>query len=389
MQSLSGRSNSQTLFFAAAGFFVGVVAWSGHLYTLLALLLLPVLLPLAIARTHFFALVVAYHAGATWTLLPGSHVFYGTAFRPLDTLLLWLATISILTLPWLLIRLLPPARLAWTLPLVLVVASLLPTGIESPLTVAGVLFPGLGWLGLILTLAIYGTMTRKPLRSLGFAVCLFAVCHLVFHGHPQAPPTWTGIDTRFGGTGFMASNGMASYRDALAIQSLALESPATVTVFPETVVKSWNSATDLFWQPTFHELETRGRTVIVGAEESGISRRTYFNVLIVRGAQTDIFRQRVPIPFAMWNPFNNTGVPLNLSGPSTITIGATRVAPIICYEQLLALPILTAMTKHPALILGVANDYWARDTSIPRIQAASLSAWSRLFWVPTISAVNQ
>jgi apolipoprotein N-acyltransferase len=91
----------------------------------------------------------------------------------------------------------------------------------------------------------------------------------------------------------------------------------------------------------------------------------------------------------MWHPFDDLGVPLNISGPSTITINATRVAPIICYEQLLAFPVLDAMRSHPALILGVANDYWARDTTIPQLQSSSLIAWSRLFWIPVVTAVNQ
>jgi Carbon-nitrogen hydrolase len=60
----------------------------------------------------------------------------------------------------------------------------------------------------------------------------------------------------------------------------------------------------------------------------------------------------------------------------------------VCYEQLLVFPLLVSMAHDPDLIVGVANDWWARDTNIPAIQGQALKAWGRLFRLPVISAVN-
>jgi hypothetical protein len=43
----------------------------------------------------------------------------------------------------------------------------------------------------------------------------------------------------------------------------------------------------------------------------------------------------------------------------------------------------------PTLIVGMANQYWVRDTSIPATQRASLVAWSRLFTLPLLIAENK
>ena len=43
----------------------------------------------------------------------------------------------------------------------------------------------------------------------------------------------------------------------------------------------------------------------------------------------------------------------------------------------------------PDVLLGIANDYWAAGTHIPEIQDAAITAWSRLFWVPLVTATNR
>jgi hypothetical protein len=44
---------------------------------------------------------------------------------------------------------------------------------------------------------------------------------------------------------------------------------------------------------------------------------------------------------------------------------------------------------RPTVLIGMANDFWARDTNFDRIQAATLQSWSRLFNTPVVSAVNR
>jgi apolipoprotein N-acyltransferase len=164
---------------------------------------------------------------------------------------------------------------------------------------------------------------------------------------------------------------------------------ANVVVFPETSVHRWNSSTDLFWGPQLRLLQKRGKTLLIGADVSIPGGTAYNNVVIIRGdAATGQFQQRVPLPVAMWKPGAPDSVPLNLNGPGTLQVGHERAAILVCYEQLLVWPVLTSMIERPTVLVGLANDYWAKDTIIPAIQHSCLEAWARLFDIPLVKAVN-
>lgn len=392
MLSLSGRS--RTALFVLMGFAVGAAAWSGQLWTLALLLFLPVVLHYGTttqtpARDNAAA-ILAYHAGSTWTLLPGARLFFGNTFRPLDTLALWIAVILVLSVPWLLVRFFRAERVWWGLVLAMAVASVLPTGIANPITAAGVLFPGTAWAGLLLTFILFGAIAARPRQALFTGLCCAAFCNVIYRGMPRIPVQYEAVNTNYGGSGLRGTAPLKEFANARDIQHRALASQAKVIVFPETVIHRWNDATDMFWQNTFDELEKQGKTVFVGAEKSiPTNRHQYLNVIEVRGAQRAEYRQRIPLPYAMWRPLSHDGVPLYFFGPSVVNIDGHDVAPLICYEQLLIEPVLKAMVQRPQILVGLANDYWARGTSIPAIQRSALSAWSRLFWIPSVSAVNQ
>jgi hypothetical protein len=91
----------------------------------------------------------------------------------------------------------------------------------------------------------------------------------------------------------------------------------------------------------------------------------------------------------MWRPWDNIGVPIHYFGPSILSVGPSRAAPIICYEQLLVAPILISVEHRPEVIVAIANDYWTKGTYIAEIQQSAIEAWSRLFWIPVVSATNR
>ena len=112
------------------------------------------------------------------------------------------------------------------------------------------------------------------------------------------------------------------------------------------------------------------------------------NTMLIVGAESTTFYQRVPVPIGMWRPFNRTSVPLRLNGPGILAIDNQRVAVLICYEQMLTFPILASMLKHPTVIVGISNTFWVDSTTIPRYQASALRGWAKLFRLPYFSAVN-
>ena len=112
------------------------------------------------------------------------------------------------------------------------------------------------------------------------------------------------------------------------------------------------------------------------------------NTLLIMGAETRTFYQRVPVPIAMWRPFRRGSVPLRLGSPGVLTIDHQRAAVLICYEQMLTYPILASMLQNPTLIVGISNTFWVDRSTIRRYQRNALRAWAKLFGLAYLSAIN-
>jgi apolipoprotein N-acyltransferase len=106
-----------------------------------------------------------------------------------------------------------------------------------------------------------------------------------------------------------------------------------------------------------------------------------------------LYRERMPVPGSMWQPWlpligNSRGAQAAFFGNPIVSVGGQRVAPLICYEQLIIWPVLQSMLHDPDLITAVGNDWWTKGTSIIGIQRASTEAWARLFDKPLIMSFN-
>ena len=374
-----------------SGSAIGALAWSGHLAAVPISLLIFLVLGFQQTRTRALALMVSYYAGATWQLIPAAAAFFGHHASAVHGILLWVGTSLLLGLAWFPLWSQKRDTRLYTIPMAICLVAVPPfglIGVASPLTAAGILFPGMAWFGLLLTLLICGLLASYPIWSL-VATIIFSLPAQLLYRAPEPPSDWQAVSTRFGGVGLDTPNPVAEYAVAQSIQQTALSSPARVIIFPETVVSNWNKATDAFWGRTLDRLTREGKTILVGANVSDEDTPHYFNAIVIRGLhrQRD-FLQRIPIPIAMWAPYSERGVPLRLDGAGTLDIAGRRAAVLICYEHLLVWPVITSFAQHPTILVGIANDYWARETTIAAIQYVSLTGWARLFHVPMLLAEN-
>ncbi|MGI9075483.1 MAG: hypothetical protein ACR2JB_30110 [Bryobacteraceae bacterium] len=411
---------------------VGVAVSTGHPVGIAAAIVMP---PLAMGQqTHLgtYESAFCYYAGASWPVIPAVRNFFGPSASVFEGIIAWLTAAALLAAVWPLAWTKRQNQLVWRVPLVLLATVVPPLGLigwASPITAAGLLFPGTAWFGLFAVVLLCAGLCIKAWTSYTalVAVILGIFAHLNYPD-PLPPFGWESLNTHFGAIAHGPTDLIREYTVAQSIQNRARSSRARVLVFPEMVVPRWTAATDLFWQQTLARLSASGKTILVGAglpdtsqlhksspslasydfgaaaaalrgarlpirihiedTDSGDS-DPYRNAIVIRGKQTAIFAQRVPVPFGMWHPFGVGGVPLNISGPGVIGIANQRAAILICYEQLLTWPVLVSMLDHPTILLAVANDYWVERTAIPRYQATVARAWGRLFGIPVISAVNR
>jgi apolipoprotein N-acyltransferase len=95
----------------------------------------------------------------------------------------------------------------------------------------------------------------------------------------------------------------------------------------------------------------------------------------------------------MWQPWSRWvgqggSARADFFGNPVVEVAGVRIAPLICYEQLILWPFLQSMLHSPEVIVAVGNGWWAESTSLVAIQRASSIAWARLFDLPVVMAFN-
>jgi predicted amidohydrolase len=384
-----------------------------------AFLLLPAFTFRQPSRRICYAEATGYYAGGLWPLAVGAKNFFGPDVSVVEAIAFWTVCAALLALPYALLWTDKTRLMLWRAPAAFLIGIIPPLGLigfASPLTASGFLFPAWSWSGFALSLAGCGLIVAYPKVGFLSLAVMALVANILHPGDRQPPSAWQAMDTHLGAISHGPLSPLREYLAAQEIQALAVASPARIVVFPESVVPRWTMSTDLFWKPTIDTLRQNGKVVVIGAlipESPPFSNtdihaaidllRTahagqpiprqaepyfYRNVAIIRGTQSGIFFQRVPVPVSVWKPFSRGGAPLHLGGPAVLELGGERAALLICYEQVIPWTVLTAALARPTLFVAMSNDHWATGTPIPQWQALCLRAWSRLFSVPYMLAVN-
>jgi apolipoprotein N-acyltransferase len=419
----------------SSGYPLGIIAAAG----------MPIACLTPATRKAAFECALGYYAAALWPMVPGLDRY--TGHSTLIPIALWVFTAILLSVPWTIAWTYDRLHCLWRAPLALLATIVPPLGVigvASPLTAAGYLFPRAGWAGLAAVALLPGILVSIPALGLrrrcivlclvvGFCVGLAIRGRIFPLSDPEPPTGWVAINTHFGDV----SQPFRDFFAAQFIQQKAAETSARILIFPESVVPRWSEATEAFWRQSLDRCRSRGQILAIGAglpaqtgtgqnaseklsdltsydfgaaiatlkgtdtlwsramNRSGVSNdqmkprsEPTDNTLLIVGAESATFYQRVPVPVGMWQPFSRISTPLRLTAPGVLTFDHQRAAVLICYEQMLTFPILASILQHPTVIVGIANTFWVGGTSIPRYQATALRSWAKLFDLPYFLAVN-
>lgn len=387
-------------------------------------------------KKRAFVAALGYYLAAIWPMVIGLERYLGRSVTFLTLAAIWISGAIVLSIPWMLAATANRREYIWRAPLALAATVIPPLGIiglASPLTAAGFLFPGTGWVGLATVGLMPGIILASnalTIRQRCIAWCVIvSLCvglatgpRLLGSRNTEPPRGWVAVNTHLGDV----SQPFQDFVAAQFIQDTAAKTPARVVIFPESVVPRWSAATEAFWLQSLDRSRLHGQILAFGA---GLPRRGQDNIatlkdlgrydfaaaidalksmdaspvhltlgepapepidnaVVVAGAESAMYYQRVPVPIGMWHPFRRTSVPLRLSAPGILDIDHQRAAVLICYEQMLTFPMLASMLQHPTVIVGISNTFWVAGTSIPRYQANAVRAWARLFRLPYLLAVN-
>ncbi|ABC93023.1 conjugal transfer protein B (plasmid) [Rhizobium etli CFN 42] len=368
----------------------GTVGWSGHVLLLPVALAFPVLWALARARWTAAVISAVYFLTASRGLPQGAATFYSSDLWP--GLLLWLCAsagfVIVHTVLWTKRTGARPRRYL----LAAVLMAVPPFGIAGwahPITAAGVLFPGWGWWGLAAaTAGLMGLVTRMW-PAVAFVLASFWIWSAATWDEPNPPESWQGIDLEMGASlGRDAS--IERHRDLIATVTDRASGGARSIVLPESSLGFWTPTVKRLW---VRALQATDATVIAGA--AVVDAGGYDNVLIAISGDAArlLYRERMPVPGSMWQPWRpllgaSGGARAHFFSNPVVTVAGGRIAPLICYEQLIVWPVLQSMLQEPDILVAVGNGWWTKGTSIVAIQRASTQAWARLFDKSVVFSFN-
>lgn len=263
------------------------------------------------------------------------------------------------------------------------------TGWAHPLTAAGVLFPGWGWWGILITTAGLAMMTSRYWPAVAIVLGGFWLWSAAAWTTQNLPEGWKGIDLELRQR--LGRDGSLQYhRDLIATVRAAAGEKTRFVVLPESALGFWTPTVERAWQESL-----RGTSLTVIAGAAVIDMKGYDNVIVGISADKSriLYRERMPVPVSMWQPWRawteqGGGARAHFFGNPVVDVGGDRIAPLICYEQLMLWPVLQSMLHSPTAIVATGNGWWTEGASIVAIQKASVIAWAKLFGLPVIMAFN-
>lgn len=324
---------------------------------------------------------------------------------------LWVAHALLLTLPWLLLWPRPGKPLFGVLASFLAILTVLtfpPFGIFSwlsPLLVAGELFPGTGWLGLAGGIALLSVGVVLPrigrdginskrsfwlcCGTAGLLLVTSAVTNMVAN-RPEPPAGWVSVDTALGRYPDAQWPGYQRQQALIEIALRELNAGAKVLLLPEEIAGNWRPAVAYWWAPVAELAANKGAVVLIGADIA--EGAGYRDSVIVLGQGRDMpaIGNRVPMPVSLWRPWSEKSAAADPFAAGVHRIAGQWVALSVCYEDFLVWPMLRSMASSPApaVIISMANNWFATDRAAVGIQRRSITSWGRLFGIPVIRAVN-
>lgn len=388
MRRFSAALRPVGLVAGAAG--IGWLAW-GHDPFWIGLTPL-VFFPWAMARYRWQAglVALAYYLASARGIPAGARVFWS---RPDEWWMgptMWIGVSVLLAVLWAITWKADGRGYWWRVPALLLLDAVPPLGVldwASPWTAAGVLFPDLGVIGLAVTLllCVYLAMaaSSSPAMSVGRLAFLavFAIAANLLYVRPIPPSGWQGINTQ-----------VLPYDDPYAVQaallhqaSAAARHGARVVVLPEEVAGSWFAGTSFVW----HNWQANhpGVTALVGAAYPLLHHRYLDAIMDTRNGKP--WAARVPIPVSEWRPWSRHWSAIaHWFGSGIRHLDGRRVGYLVCYEQVLIWPEISLIFAHPAVLVAVANDWWAVHSNITAIQREDVTVWARLMGIAAVRAVN-
>lgn len=244
---------------------------------------------------------------------------------------------------------------------------------------AGLLFPGTGWFGIVLiTTLVFCLIAWSPIYQRAFnatAITLITILSLSINAHAataqvSAPHHTAGIDTY---RGMPDETTRVVFANAWRFEELdkAGKRNAATVIFPESTFGEWNSQS--------HAVLSSSSSTIFGGAREWLDDNRYVNVLINAADGQVIYRQRIAVPAVISGATHATSANPRERAP---------IAALICVELVSTGLVARTYAAAHDQVIWVANLGWSKHDTLYKRLVNETVLWSRLFNVTTVRAVN-
>ncbi len=367
----------------------GGLAWLGWFAQVPASLLLLGLIWRYAAPIGRFAMLVAYYVVLAADL-PAAYQQFFPQQAEWHGVVWWVLQALVLAAPALVLR------QSWGWGAYLALALLPPWGVitwGSPLLAAGWWFPAGGIAGLVGYWVLNQWLATGRIGS--FWQVSVIVAWLLWCGYlhqhqsvTQLPAHWVALNTSEGQYGADAVDNVLRQQRLMRRIAMTLNHGARVVLLPESAANVWSGQSEYWWDAVFRQAARQHAVLLIGASRAD-ARGGWRDVMLLRGAQTGELSSRVPIPVGLWRPFDADRYHPDWWGNGRVTLAGQNAIVSFCYEDMLIFPLLLGRSGHPpAVLLSMADDWFARDRDEPCLQAQSIEWQARLYGLPLLRALN-
>lgn len=302
----------------------------------------------------------------------------------------WMAFAALSAAPALIL----PSRLTpLALSFAAVVTTLTPIGMVNPVLAATAFFPGLGWLGLLLALALLSFPYIKHEKLFTSGLIVAALAGTVLNTktpNPVQPEGAWAVETREGAHPTLVVEWFARQARVTLNARAFIEGGATLVVTPEGTVDSWDAWSKLAWKKTAEAAKKHRSMLLVGVYRHAPGSRIWQDGLLDM-TTGKFYGASMPMPTSMWKPWDDKEhYPIDLSQlPRTIQTPQGEAAYLICYEEMLLWPLAAKMAAgNPSFLISVVNQWFTTSTTSFVPQERSIRLQARLWGLPLVRAAN-
>ena len=373
--------------FIIIGSLIGYISWSFEDIKLTIFSVLIFYLYIHInKRLDFMIIVFSYLLVSSRGLLVGTINYYD---QVLYGFTIWFAAAALILFPYSLIWSKEKTKRYYLLPLLIVVLILPPFGFISwvnPIISAGLIFPGLGYFGILLFLAaFYCSLFLKKSSRIIF-LSLLSLFVITNSNTPIKPKDIKALNSEYEYNADTRNFKNEYFRQIDTLKK-ANSSQSKIFVASENILGYYTQNSNMIWD----QLE-KEKVLYAGAYVKDKDNPKMFDNVIMEITPKEkkvLYKQRVPVLVSMWQPWSNFGAKAHLFKNAAVKTQNKTVAFFICYEQLIDFTFLHSAAVKPDLFIGVSNLWWSKNTTIETIQHNRLKLYSILFNKPLIYSINR